>query len=422
MADKLKENIAKAMKNYRENTGMTQQELADELGIARGTLRKVESGEGDINLTSMITFAHMARIDLNSLLESEKEKYAIVDTNVLLQRPKYLQTILERCEKVYIPRVVIQELNNLKDSGLRYQKKLVSLSLSIIVQCKEKFNNLDLDEVSNIPSKNDDRILNIALKLAKNDESNDYYLITNDKDFKLKSLGKVRNLKIVNITEFDDDFIGVDDYDKSESLAFFKAVSTQKLELAKEYTGGLHKGVDFNYLDSDTGYTPLIQAIRNKDYEMVKFLLSIPTVDIDKVDCKKYSLPPISHAIQIRNNELVELLIENGANVNAPSQDERNPFNMPLMIASWHGNYEVVKLLLESNASVNQVDRGNGFTALTKAVIRNHLDCIELLLDYGADKSIFSFERKTALDYALENNARGQVDKAIELLAGDKND
>lgn len=74
MADKLKENIAKAMKNYRENTGMTQQELADELGIARGTLRKVESGEGDINLTSMITFAHMARIDLNSLLESEKRK------------------------------------------------------------------------------------------------------------------------------------------------------------------------------------------------------------------------------------------------------------------------------------------------------------------------------------------------------------
>ena len=81
-----------------------------------------------------------------------------------------------------------------------------------------------------------------------------------------------------------------------------------------------------------------------------------------------------------------------------------------------------MKLLLESNASVTQVDRGNGFTALTKAVIRNHLDCIELLLDYGADKSIFSFERKTALDYALENNARGQVDKAIELLAGDKND
>lgn len=106
MADKLKENIAKAMKNYRENTGMTQQELADELGIARGTLRKVESGEGDINLTSMITFAHMARIDLNSLLESEKEKYAIVDTNVLLQRPKYLQTILERCEKF-----IFQELS-----------------------------------------------------------------------------------------------------------------------------------------------------------------------------------------------------------------------------------------------------------------------------------------------------------------------
>lgn len=420
MADKLKEKIAKAMKHYRDNTGMTQEELAKALNMSRGTLRKLELGEGEINFTSMVTFAEMAGLDLNSLLKAEKEKYAIVDTNVLLQRPKYLQTIIERCKAVYIPKVVIQELNNLKDYGSRYQKKSVSLSLSIIIQCKDKYKNLYLNEESNVQGKNDDRILDITLRLAKNDESNDYYLISNDKDFKLKNLGRVKNLKVVNITEFDNDFLGFDEYDRSESLAFFKAVSARKLELANEYTGGLHKGVDFNYLDSDTGYTPLIQAIRNKDYQMVEFLLTISTVDIDKVDNKKYALPPISHAIQIGKNELVKLLVKNGANVNAPSQDEKNPFNMPLMIAAWHGNYEILKFLLENNASVNQMDRGNGYTPLIKAAIKNHPDCIELLLEHGADKSIFSFDRKTALDYALENNTRGQAKKVIKLLAGDK--
>lgn len=192
-------------------------------------------------------------------------------------------------------------------------------------------------------------------------------------------------------------------------------------ELAKEFTGELHKYVDFNYIN-EIGYTPLIQAIRNKDHKMVELLLNIPNVDVDKVDDNKYALPPISHAIQLHDEKMVKLLIDHGADVNEPSQDEKNPFNMPLMIASWHGDLAIVKQLLKHDASINQVDRGNGYTALIKASIKNHPDCVKLLLEHGADKNIYSFDRKTALDYALEQNRKKTYAEVIRLLKGNKHD
>ena len=113
---------------------------------------------------------------------------------------------------------------------------------------------------------------------------------------------------------------------------------------------------------------------------------------------------------------MVGILIENGANVNAPSRNKDNFFNTPLMIAAWHGNYDVANLLIRNGACLNQQDQKNGFTALTKAVFSKSADIVELLLESGADRSILSFECMTALNYAEKMNSNGSHDYIISML------
>ena len=73
-------------------------------------------------------------------------------------------------------------------------------------------------------------------------------------------------------------------------------------------------------------------------------------------------------------------------------------------------------MLVENGACINQVDKGNGFTALIKAVYKNHPVIVKYLLDCNADKTICSFEKMTALDYAYAKNENGTYEEIISLL------
>ena len=146
--------------------------------------------------------------------------------------------------------------------------------------------------------------------------------------------------------------------------------------------------------------------------EILKYLLSVDYIDLNVPDETKFGFPPITHAVQAGDYEIVQLLLENGANVNEPSSNSKNSLNTPLMVASWHGNLKLAKLLCENGACLNQQDAGNGFTPLIKAVFSKKPDVVKYLLDQNADKHIMSHERKTALDYAYEK----KLINIIELL------
>jgi ankyrin repeat protein len=49
-------------------------------------------------------------------------------------------------------------------------------------------------------------------------------------------------------------------------------------------------------------------------------------------------------------------------------------------------------------------------TCLMDAVQRNHIDCVKVLLDYGADISITNMDGETALDFAINKNHREIID------------
>lgn len=117
----------------------------------------------------------------------------------------------------------------------------------------------------------------------------------------------------------------------------------------------------------------MIQA--DKDINnIIKTLDEYPT-EINLVDGT-----PLNHAVNYERNEIVEYLMERGANVNALYEGDYTP----LMSAVQRNNIEIVKLFLKNGADVNLKDK-YGKVALYIAVFNNNLEIIKLLVEAKAD-------------------------------------
>ena len=105
--------------------------------------------------------------------------------------------------------------------------------------------------------------------------------------------------------------------------------------------------------------------------------------------------PSIYYASQAGLHEQVKIVIENGANVNAPGGEHGNA----LRVASYNGHKEIVHLLLAHGADVNV--RGGEFgTALQAAAHKGHQQIMQILVDGGADVNAQGGEYGSALQAA----------------------
>lgn len=408
--------IGDKIRTYRENAGETQAEFAEKIGVKRATLSLIECGEQPPSLEVLAKVIQITKMDMAEILNLQPKNHMILDTNIIINCPELLRSLTTYCDMVYIPRTVERELEHQKNSTRENIRKDANLALNKIIEMRDKHpKQFAIKEETGEGSNNDDRIFSVALKIAGDNPNDDVYLLTNDKDFQLKDAGKITNLKVITSRDFERIFRKDENFNIPLSQKFFSAVLKKDLETAKQLS---EKNIDVNYVDTRSGYTPLIQAIRNRDCKMVGFLLTLPQIKINAVDHKKHRLPAISHAIQISHLGLVKQMIMNGANVNEPSQSDKNPYNTPLMIASYDGKLDFVKLLVEHGACINQQDTGNGFTALIKAAFQNHADIVKFLLDNNADATICSFEKKKAIDYAREKNDENRYRAVIDLLEG----
>ena len=139
----------------------------------------------------------------------------------------------------------------------------------------------------------------------------------------------------------------------------------------------------------------LLQAIENDDAPKVREILSSGVNVNSENDGGEF---PLETACWRGNKEIVELLIENGANANYADEGE---FRTALMMASRHGHAEIVRLLLKHGADVNAEDDYNA-TALTNAADFGHLEVVRLLLEHGANPNVREERDKTAVELAEE--------------------
>lgn len=72
--DRLVDDVARKMAEVREDRGLTQQDLAERLGISTQYVRKLESGTVNVSLRSMNHMVRARRVSVVSLFEEPKSR------------------------------------------------------------------------------------------------------------------------------------------------------------------------------------------------------------------------------------------------------------------------------------------------------------------------------------------------------------
>ena len=115
-----------------------------------------------------------------------------------------------------------------------------------------------------------------------------------------------------------------------------------------------------------------------KDVNDKESLLKLMPLDLNKTD--KYGKTALNFGI-IKGLELVQLMVELGADINLPCDEDMTP---PVSSAGGFWNHEdIARYLVEKGANLNQVDK-NGDTPLHIAAYNGRKDLCAFYLDHGA--------------------------------------
>lgn len=149
----------------------------------------------------------------------------------------------------------------------------------------------------------------------------------------------------------------------------------------------------------------LAQCVRDGDVESVKLFIAsgFPPDVRDKA-----GVPILCLAARFKHRNVVELLLESGADINAQSDDRGYS---PLMDAAQQGDEGLLEYLL-GHGSNPDLQSKDGQTALVLAVGRSDAPAIARLLEHGASPDIADKLGLTARKYAkLFHNP--QIDEAF---------
>lgn len=401
------ELIGSNIKRMREERELSQQALADAIPITRPVISHWENGKTEPSSTQLRKIAEIFEVSADEILgmDSGKQLVVVVDTSALIKRPNFISELLEKFDQVIVPDIVIAELNGLKDN--KKKRALNQVAWLAMMNLNNSSKHITHLQSKKTDGTNDEKIADIAIRQAKAHPNSRVYMLSDDIYFKFL-VKDISNLLPLTPKEYAEEFSDLDQkHDLMATMDFIAAIKTKDIKKLKSMD---LSQVDVNYRSSDDGQAPLISAVRSGDPEIVEFLLSCPEVDINIQDKQKYCFSAIHHATQMKRLDLIKILANHGADIDIASSG-KNSGNTPLMIAAWSGLKAGVEFYLENGSRTNQQD-DNGFTALTKACIKNKTDIIKLLLDV-TDISIRCRKNKSAIDYLNPKNADAVV---IDLL------
>jgi ankyrin repeat protein len=109
---------------------------------------------------------------------------------------------------------------------------------------------------------------------------------------------------------------------------------------------------------------------------------------------------PLGFAVFFAQPEAVKLLIDAGAEVNAPSRESMKV--TPLASAAAAKQTEIARLLIAHGANVN-ARAASGHIPLHEASANGNVELVKLLIEKGADVNAKTDDGKTPLDFAVEH-------------------
>ncbi|KAK9849299.1 hypothetical protein MYU51_014545 [Penicillium brevicompactum] len=131
----------------------------------------------------------------------------------------------------------------------------------------------------------------------------------------------------------------------------------------------------------------LEEAISSGQHQIFSLLLEhTPSLATQARRHRSPGLGPLSAASRRGEQDIIQMLLEKGAEVNMHPEDW--PLSKPLYFASSEGHYDTVLLLLEKGADVNVQDDEFGYP-LEVAAHNGHQDIVKLLLERGANVDLF---------------------------------
>lgn len=107
-------------------------------------------------------------------------------------------------------------------------------------------------------------------------------------------------------------------------------------------------------------------------------------------------VPLLCVATRNDSKEMLELLLEKGADINEVSEDRGYS---PVMDAVWRKNYEITKLLIDHGADLSTMS-SDGQSILVLAVGNGNSKIVKLLLNSGADPDVKDSMGMSARGYA----------------------
>lgn len=400
------EFLRKRMVELREKHGKSQKDMADLLFVNKSTLSRVESGNTSYKNILETAKSYCKILDLTpeqTALFLRGDKVVVTDTSALLKNTQLIDELSKEYSKVIVPKIVIDELDNIKDHNIN---GLAAKAWQILRSISTNTNVITKDYAGDNSEENNDSKI-IAIARAASEEYNcEVDIITYDTGFAARLSGD-DTVRSLFLEEYIATKQSLTDMSSIKKIDEYYADNYDDIEAVLGIT--VPQGDDINaYLPN--GNTLIISAVRNRHAPLnqrktkITWLIS-KGADIDRRDSGKYYFPAISHSVQNGDFEMFKFLLhECKANPNIGSRNphdagkirQKNDGNMPLMIAAWDNKLEYVKeLCADSRTSLNQQD-GNGFTALIKACYWGWLECRDILIDAGADTKIVDRDGYTA--------------------------
>ncbi len=167
---------------------------------------------------------------------------------------------------------------------------------------------------------------------------------------------------------------------------FFKAIQQDD---ARTVSALLSRGFDAN-TRNPAGEPGLLLAVREPSPNVAAVLLGWEKIDVEARNPQDES--PLMIASLKGRLDLARQLIEKGADVNKPGW-------APLHYAATNGHVQVMNLLLENHAYID-ASSPNGSTPLMMATMYGTPSAVKLLLEEGADPLLKNTLGLTAIDFA----------------------
>lgn len=203
----------------------------------------------------------------------------------------------------------------------------------------------------------------------------------------LKTAYEVRINELTSTTFDCDNIAGLDEPQSS----LINAIADSDITALKSL---LKTKFDLNFV-SPEGWSPLTLATSNKNNQMVEILLK-NGANPNLVDCRGVKYTALELAAFNDDLVIARTLVNHGANVNRHGEG-----TSPLQMASFHGRVKFASFLLENGADPNIHTKGATlppiFSALNNDQNSNKIEILDLLLQHGANPNIQNVAQQTPL-------------------------